>query len=807
MDSNTKDNFISSQRDGAEELIHREKDYFKDQGVSTDKNIVGLAISGGGIRSAIFSLGVMQRLARKNWMEKIDYLSTVSGGGYIGSSLTWFLHQASLNKDDNVHFGVTSDDFPFGTHCLGKVNPDTDKKEKGGDLDKAKVLQSLRQNGEYLAPGNGITMLSLLGIFLRGIFLSIVVYFPLLVLFFLVLYAAYIVRPININDDETLIAYLTRIDFPGWGSSIPINFSFVSVIGLICFSIAASVAYAVYTYFSSPGSKKRYMFRRFYEKSAGRIIISIIVLVALGILPLLHDFFESEGALGRIEATLIGSASIVLGFITTIATYLKSGSIKNRKDSVRQRSKKKHTLTLLTGIASFLLIYGILFLSYSFSYEIMVPSVEREGYSLIVFYVVWIIVSLIVGRYVNLNYVSVHRYYRDRLMETFMPNIDEVIKNGRHDIDGATDADSLRLSEIEQAKNNSPYHIINSNIVLVESPNKKYRGRGGDNFILSPLFCGSEATGWMKTDQYMNNEMTLATAMAISGAAANPDTGVGGEGPTRNRALSLLMSLLNIRLGYWAPHPNPEIHPQDKSNKGVSGLKDINPLHGFRPNFFHPMLTSTMFGNFIKKIIDLFHGRKKKGSYLGKTENSHFIELTDGGHFENLGLYELIRRKLKIIIVCDGGADSDFEFSDLANAIEKILIDFGVTIALDISPLIPARKIDRNIGLRCAERGYVIGDIFYPDNSIGKLIYIKTTFTKGVYADLICYKKKNPLFPDQSTSDQFFDEKQFEAYRGLGHFIAKQLTDSYELTDEGLVELESEPSLRHEKQALESTVV
>ena len=778
---NHRTNFIQYQKNGghggARDLIEAEEEYL---GISDKKNSVGLALSGGGIRSAIFSLGVMQRLARNGWMEKIDYLSTVSGGGYVGTSLTWFLCHPKSEKSDNKMFGLTSDDFPFGTHRLGKRNKETGKPEKGGGQDKAAILQALRQNGKYLTPGSGITIFSLLGVFLRGTFLSIVVYFPLLVLFFLVLYKTYFLRPAS--DYPTFMKHFTTLKIPVLGITEPLNISLVVALALILFSILGAMFYAFHTYYPVLYKKRRYIGRRLFDRLSGKVIISLIVLVSLGILPFVYEWLY---ALKNSDNTAIFTAasSMILGFMTSLAAFRTSSLLKENTKNKKPPVLKRLLLPLLTLATVFFLIYGIFLLAYSYSYKLMVSP----DLGLWTVYIVWVFIALFMGRYVNINYVSVHRYYRDRLMETFMPNVEEILKNGHHDSEGATHADRLKLSDVCQRDSAGPYHIINTNIVLVESPNKKFRGRGGDNFILSPLYCGSNATGWSCTEKFMNNEMTLPTAMAISGAAANPDAGIGGEGPTRNRALSLLMSLLNIRLGYWAPHPNPEIHRRENGENGQVKLKKLNPLYGFRPNFFHPMLTSTAFGTFVKKIRASLSQDRKAGSYLGKTEKSHFVELTDGGHFENLGLYELIRRKLKTIIVCDGGADPDFDFADLANAIEKIRVDFGVVIKMDINPMLPD-KSDLKNGLRCAERGYVTAKILYPDNSIGKLVYIKTTFTEGMYADLVYYKKQNPLFPDQPTSDQFFDEKQFEAYRGLGNFIAKKLTEKYKLTEQGDIE-------------------
>lgn len=128
--------------------------------------------------------------------------------------------------------------------------------------------------------------------------------------------------------------------------------------------------------------------------------------------------------------------------------------------------------------------------------------------------------------------------------------------------------------------------------------------------------------------------MTLAKAMATSAAALNPSAGVSGEGVTRNVVVSMLLSMLNLRLGYWTSNPG-------KTNTLGS------------PNFFVPGLTSEILR-------------------FGLSETSRNLQLSDGGHYENLAFYELIRRKLDLIIVSDGGADPNFNFDDLANGVEKV---------------------------------------------------------------------------------------------------------------------------------------
>ena len=111
--------------------------------------LVGLALSGGGIRSATFSLGVMQRLAKEDLLKYVDYLSTVSGGGYIGGSLTWLLSSVAKALNNDSVFGTTSTNFPYGVD---------DPREKRLREKQSKILKHLRLHGKYLIPGKCITL-------------------------------------------------------------------------------------------------------------------------------------------------------------------------------------------------------------------------------------------------------------------------------------------------------------------------------------------------------------------------------------------------------------------------------------------------------------------------------------------------------------------------------------------------------------------------------------------------------------------------------------------------------------------------
>ena len=169
----------------------------------------------------------------------------------------------------------------------------------------------------------------------------------------------------------------------------------------------------------------------------------------------------------------------------------------------------------------------------------------------------------------------------------------------------------------------------------------------------------------------------------------------------------------------------------------------------------------------------------------GLDEHAGFLQLSDGGHFENLGLYELVRRKMDLILVSDGGQDGDFTFADLGNAIERVRVDFGVSIDFEdecytLEGVLPkpreaqSEAWAKKFGL--ARRGFALAAIRYPDRqSCGVLVYMKATMIAGLPSDLYAYKAQNPEYPDQTTLDQFFDEDQFEAYRELGYRLVAQM--------------------------------
>lgn len=151
----------------SQNVIDVEREHLK---LNEQKTVSGLAISGGGIRSASFCLGVMQSLVANNQLSKMDYMSTVSGGGYLGSALTWALKQGGKNA------GTSPDNFPLGKRGKHRVK-DTVLKDSNPDENSNKLLDFIRQHGSYLTPTASLDMVSFVGVVARSMIMSLFVYF------------------------------------------------------------------------------------------------------------------------------------------------------------------------------------------------------------------------------------------------------------------------------------------------------------------------------------------------------------------------------------------------------------------------------------------------------------------------------------------------------------------------------------------------------------------------------------------------------------------------------------------------------
>jgi hypothetical protein len=288
--------------------------------------------------------------------------------------------------------------------------------------------------------------------------------------------------------------------------------------------------------------------------------------------------------------------------------------------------------------------------------------------------------------------------------------------------------------EIDDSQPPKPLHVVNVALNLVGGRRLAWQQRKAESFTFSALHCGSARLGYRAADAYgrggpNHRAVSLGTAVAISGAAASPNMGYHSS-----PAITFLMTFFNARLGWWLGNPGPA---------GARTFDQAHPTLGIGP-----LLSEA----------------------LGLTDDRNpYVYLSDGGHFENLGLYEMVLRRCRHIVVVDAGQDRECRFEDLGNAIRKIRIDLGIQIELKHLPIY-AEVPKEQKGRYCAVGTIHYADVDGPGARPGRLLYLKPAVYGDEPRDILHYKARNQTFPHESTGDQWFSESQFESYRMLGTF-------------------------------------
>jgi hypothetical protein len=373
---------------------------------------------------------------------------------------------------------------------------------------------------------------------------------------------------------------------------------------------------------------------------------------------------------------------------------------------------------------------------------------------------VLVILVATASRIIGINQYSLHGIYRNRLVRAFLgASRDDKQRDASKS--HFTDFDSLDSPLLRQlwgddvnprGDNWRPLHVINAAANLVSSKNLAWQERMTAPFTFSPLHCGSGSPifsngAYRRThpaaDQARpyggRNGLTLGTAMAISGAAVGPDIGY-----NKSPGVAFLMTLFNVRLGWWLANPRSE------NQYWLS-----SPPVALRPYFME------MFGL--------------------TSENERWIYLSDGGHFDNLGIYEMVRRRCRVIVVSDAGHDPDYTFDDLGNALRKVWIDLGVHVEMCGLDRLARRFAERPIPAT-PQPYWAVGRIRYKaadgGGEDGLLLYFKPGLHGTEPMDVLSYALSHPAFPHETTANQFFSESQFESYRALGFEIVSRAFES-----------------------------
>ena len=707
-----------------------------------DQSPTGLSLSGGGIRSASVCMGAIQALRTAQRLNSIDYLSTVSGGGYTG---------ACLSAAMSARGGGT---YPFGD-----------------DIFDSPVIGHIRNYSNYLMPRSRSAIRNCSEaavILLRGLLANAVCVLAFL-LFAVVLTALAFPRPDTLADANFLARLLRAVlhslgtdpgelaIFPAihaWPFAVP---SFLGAF-LALLLIAWAMLRSLPSLDRMTSDTSSLILRVAYI-----LLIALLLIAFLDLQPLLIAWFEcppswasSNISWNDVKAVLIALGSFA-GGVSALASSLGK-FLQTSKRSQRFVTMALRGATHVALLIAALVLPVVLWVSYIAVSAWVIPNAKVTAFRFPETHLGVILLGFAVSLGIMLclraNGYSLHRLYRDRLSKAFLVNpivggdglaAPTLLDDARH-LGDLPPLDAIKLSSL--ADSTGPYPLINAALNVQGSLRANKRGRNADFFTFTPHYVGSHLTDYVRTEtmEGEDSRLDLASAMAISGAAASANMG-----SSTVRSLSPTLSLLNIRLGYYLRNP--------------SFIRDGN-------------LGRNRIRRYVQEKWDRFFLFIEM--FNGLTETRSTIYLTDGGHIENLGIYALLKRRCGLIFAIDSEADPELSCESLLKLERYARIDLGVRIILpweqvarhsrDISNALPGHSAPCDSGPHCA-----IGRIIYPDGAQGLLVYVKSSLSGDEKDYILDYAERNPDFPHETTGDQFFSEEQFEMYRALGYHMVDGL--------------------------------
>jgi uncharacterized membrane protein YiaA len=844
-------------------------------GDGEDAPYVGLALSGGGIRSATFSLGLLRALSAKRLIHKVDYLSTVSGGGYSGTFFcslfvprelrgTLSAKEWAANHSCDVAF-----DAP-GAQLARRLGCDPLGSPRG-----TRAIAQLRQGGHYLAPNGtsdavfaaviGIrnwfavaitTGLALLALFLflnvavTALGLALVEARPAIerigfravhpwkaVLIGLTFWPAacawayWFARSGNVPRGrvrrlvsmQTLVAgliFLLTLLWPtsreGWHLGLKAAILVLCGLALLTYGAAESIsawrdrkeradeAHSRVDYLTQEDRVRDLLSR--WLLAGTLILILTAALAGIHRLAELDIGKEGKELLRTISWLDVSVAAGVIASAIPIARWLlarEESRATLRRGKEIERRRLRHAASLVVGtilLGAFVLFWATMaggaarwVLNYSaeawqnlassaswaetfIRAAILDPlGIEQKSVAgantllaVMAFHVA--LVAYLIGNIDSLlNRSSFSAFYSGRLRTAYLGATN---RHRQRDVTKTVDQDDVRdeitLAGYYHPQVLAPIHLINVTINETTSKTSRViqRDRKGKSMTVAPsgyLYPPGPPGGDLTLIPRSNAEdLPLSSWMAISGAAFTT-----GAGHHTSLGTAMLASLTNLRMGYW-------------------WWRDISHL---KWRLRWPSRT-----------VQAYLMRELRASYDGTHPERWY--LSDGGHYENTGVYELVRRRVPFIIASDNGADRFYEFADLVNLIRKVRIDFGAEVEfLDREQLdavlgkegalrdsfgtideirtsgkeetaAEARGTDPKAGpyATLARISYARGDA-----ATSTLLLIKPRITGRELPDLIQYRDANAAFPQQPTTNQFFDEAQWESYYRLGQLIGDQV--------------------------------
>jgi hypothetical protein len=785
---------------------------------------IGLALSGGGVRSATFCLGLIRGLAQNGLLPRFDYLSTVSGGGYAGAALGRLI--ASVGVAQAQELLRRSDTLLLGW---------------------------LRRYGRYLVPRGARDYGVAIATYLRA-GLAVHLEFALLA----IAIGAIVVLPHMVQSHTSL---LSPQDWSGWRSA------WWPLTALVWLSLAPGnlMAYWALRDVAPKDAAALTERARFRPWDIGMVLVPAALAVAL-YLNLPGAAVPLPGYSGKFLACVALASIAAYG----LWLWLRIARAREDRDTVNARERDRLTMhlrwiniaALLPAFAGLLdwaswsllktlesgalWVYGsvglgsllvIVVRAFGEPIQRLLSSDEgpRPGLmpllinvlglgATLVLLVLWVTVVqwwvfgdhagasgwrlwamqqsalqrvgwLVLGLLVwfigtglhteTVNTTSLHGFYRSRLTRAYLavgsrrrfPG--EAVLGARRaspeevsNIVDTVDDDDVVMAQYRPDLRGGPLHLVNTCLNQTRGASSKLYNadRKGVPLVASAfgLEVGRDGERAQIAPQRLDK---LGRWIAISGAAASP-----GAGSNTTTGWAMLLFLVGARLGYWfdTGRSNAQLDPP---MAGVGHARTSGP--GKWTLALGRTFRNSKFGRLVSEALASFDGAAARAWYL-----------SDGGHFDNTGVHPLLRRQLDFIVLADCGADPSYEYADLENLIRKARIDFGAEIEFyteDSACHLPLMQ-DEHICVLAPEklhdnytaRGVMLARIRYrPDrqgrSKQGTLLVVKPNLHFALDSDVLAYARRNPEFPQQPTADQFFDEAQWESYHRLGEDFGRAL--------------------------------
>jgi hypothetical protein len=709
------------------------------------QDAIGVCVSGGGIRSASVALGALQALREKGVLGQADYLVSVSGGGYTAGGL-----QLAMTKATD---GLPSGPAPVSQATTGDAfDPGSPEEDH------------LRRHSSYIADGLGQWLVAL-GVLLRNVVSSLVIIGLTVTTLGLAIGEFYRAVPVAGGN---LALLRPRFAVTGPHTKAP---AYPAIPPGVGYAIAAVGVLTVLAYLAQQWTVRASLVHRVSRVAVALLAVTMLLTVLGVVLPALlwaSSWLTWPLGFGPLRAASVSSLSLLVTYLGAVAatfwrkrtTIAKSaGTVTGfaSKGPVNQVLPNSMIQAILLWIClAFLILVALTFCGWAAT-----SGLVHSAWALIPVGVLALLVLIL-----DQTSLSLHPFYRRQLARAFA--VRRVERDGVDVAEPYPDDEKTPLSTYAEPRDGFPA-VTFAATANITGQDRTPPGRPAVPFTFGSDYIGGPATGWVRTDflerlagKCVRDDLTVQAAIAISGAAFASAMG------SQTRFYEVFLAIANARLGAWLPNPAfVALKCSALDDWTIPGLPGRRRLSYFAREIFaiHP-------------------------------STARMLLCTDGGHYENLGLVELLRRRCTFIYCIDASGASQPLGDALAGAVTLAREELGVEITLtnEAFELVPGgwQQLEpsasfTDLNSRLSKGQVTTGNITYPEvarrpgkddpaacryeQARGKIAFAQAVLSPDVPYQLLDFPQADPGFPHDSTGDQFFNAAQFDSYQTLGHVI------------------------------------